>query len=204
MALIIPPGYLQAVYEFQMTGDPESMVVTCGHEIDSASGANAADAADDLFLSFNAEIFQSLGHNVYSFVGVTAYIGQDGPTLVVPSTQAATTGPATSVSLPQNSSWLIRKRTDLGGRRGRGRMYLPGIAESNVDHAGNINAGNVTFAQAAFDGWYDFLTGGVGARLYPPVVLHRSEGAGVEPAPTPVTMFTVESKIATQRRRLRP
>lgn len=83
-------------------------------------------------------------------------------------------------------------------------MYLPGINEANVDHAGNINAGNVDFAQTAFDGWYEFLTAGVGARLYPPVVLHRSEGAGVEPAPTPITMFTVESKIATQRRRLRP
>jgi len=43
-----------------------------------------------------------------------------------------------------------------------------------------------------------------GTSAYPPVVLHRSEGAGVEPAPTPILSFQAESKIATQRRRLRP
>jgi hypothetical protein len=36
------------------------------------------------------------------------------------------------------------------------------------------------------------------------VVLHRTEGIGDEPPPTPVLSFLVENKVATQRKRMRP
>lgn len=204
MALIIPPGFLQAVYEFTLSGDTENMVVTLGHEIDSASGANGLDAADDLWGAFNTHIFQTRGQGAYTFVGVTVYVGNDGPPSVYTSTEAPVAGPGTSQLLPPNSAYLIRKRTDLAGRRGRGRMYFPGVTEGNVDNVGTLTGAEQSAWTTALEDWYEFLTAGVGARLYPPVVLHRSEGIGEEPAPTPVTSFTIDAKIATQRRRLRP
>lgn len=204
MALIIPPGFLHAVYELRLSGDPELIVVTCGHEIDSGSGASGAQSADDLFLAFASNLMPSMS-NEYTLEAVTSYVGQDGgPPLVVGSSASAVVGGSADLVLPQNCAYLVRKRTDAAGRRGRGRMYIPGVDESNVDERGNILPAHVAAWQTAFNNWLDDLTTAVGARLYPPVVLHRSEGIGVEPPPTPVTSFVVESIIATQRRRLRP
>lgn len=204
MALIIPPGYLQAVYEMSLAGDPEQMVVTLGHEIDSASGANLDDAANDLFTAFATTVFVSGMASGYRLDGVTVYGGNDGPSIVRTSTNTPVTGAGSAAVLPPNCAVLVRKRTDLAGRRGRGRLYMPGPPESGVDQVGNLAGAEVTANQNRWSAFYDYLTSLQGGRLYPPVVLHRSEGAGVEPPPTPVTQFTVDPKIATQRRRLRP
>lgn len=204
MPLVIPPGYLHAVYVFDLTGDNEAMVTTCGHEIDSSSGASGADSADDLFNSFGANILPGLTDQLY-LDHVTTYVGQDGaPPLIYESSQARVQGGATSVGLPQNNAYLVRKRTDLSGRRGRGRFYVPGVVEGGVDHLGNLSGPLQTDRQTEWTAWYDDLTALVAGRLYPPVVLHRSEGIGEEPLPTPITQFIVDGRIATQRRRLRP
>lgn len=204
MALIIPPGFLQAVYVMRLTGDSEDMVTTCGHELDGASGANAEDAADDLFGAFAANIMEGFVGSPVSLVAVDVYIGSDGPNVVNSSTEPPYPGGGSATLVPQNTAFLVRKRTDLGGRRGRGRMYIPGVAESTVDNVGDLADATVTGLQVSLDNWYAALTSAVGARYYPPVVLHRSEGAGIEPAPTPITRFVMEKRVATQRRRLRP
>lgn len=204
MALIIPPGYLHAVYEFTRTGDPETMVTTMGHEIDATSGASGADSADDLFTAFANEIMPTLSSQT-TLTGVTTYVGQDGGTpLVYTSSAVAVAGSATNTLLPQNCALLVRKRTDAAGRRGRGRMYIPEVAELAVDDLGVLTGSYQSAVQGFFDAWLAYLTGGVGARLYPPVILHRSEGIGAEPLPTPVQALVLDSRIATQRRRLRP
>lgn len=204
MALIIPPGYLQAVYEFSRAGDTEPMVITLGHEIDGASGANGPDAPDDLFGAFATTMMPGASSPT-TLEGVTVYVGQDAAApLIYTSGATAVSGPNTNSLTPQNTALLIRKRTDLAGRRGRGRMYFPEVAESIVDNVGTVDASSVAAWQARADDWYEYLTALVGGRLYPPVVLHRSEGIGEEPLPTPVTMFTVDGRVATQRRRLRP
>jgi hypothetical protein len=203
MALIIPPGFLHAVYELTCVGDPEPMVVTCGHEIDSVSGSSSADAPDDLMQSFGDEVMPIVSSQ-YVLQAVTTYSGNDGPTIVNTSTLPTQVGGASNTCLPPNTSYLVRKRTDLAGRRGRGRMYVPGVPEATVDHVGIVTASTVTVVQAAFTAWFEILTAGAGARLYPPVVLHRTEGIGDEPPPTPVLSFLVENKVATQRKRMRP
>jgi hypothetical protein len=204
MSLIIPPGFLQAVYVLRLDGDTEDMVVTLGHEVDTASGANLDDAPNDLFNAFATEMFGVLFQNVYELIEVVTYGGNDGPTIVNVSTEASVTGPGAGAVLPPNCSYLVRKRTDLAGRRGRGRMYFPGPREADVDVVGNVTEATVGVWNAALADWYTALTSAVGARYYPPVVLHKSEGIGEEPPPTPITQFTMDDKIATQRRRLRP
>ena len=56
MALIIPPGYLQAVYRFTLAGDTEEMVTTMGHEIPSGSTLSGGDLPDTLFSLFNQRV----------------------------------------------------------------------------------------------------------------------------------------------------
>lgn len=203
MTLIIPPGFLQASYVFSLVGDAEPIVVTCGHEVDAASGATLAQSADDLFVSFAANILPNM-NSQYVLEYVATYGGNDGPTIVTISTEEPEAGSGSAAIVPQNTAYLIRKRTDLAGRRGRGRMYLPSVAEQNVDAVGTVAPSTVTALQASYDDWYDDLTSTGGSRFYPPVVLHRSEGIGEEPAPTPIVTFQVQTKVATQRRRLRP
>jgi hypothetical protein len=203
MTLIIPPGFLHSVIEFACTGDPEPMVTTCGHEIDTASGANNDDAADDLMSAF-ALAFRANLSSAYSITGCTVYIGNDGPTIIGTSTAAPVAGQVGVNPYPPNTAFLLRKRTDLAGRRGRGRMYIPGVVEATATANGLLTTVETAQWQTLADDYMDRLTTAVGARLYPPVVLHRSEGIGVEPPPTPILSFVAEQRLATQRRRLRP
>ncbi len=203
MPLIIPPGFGQAVYEISLTNDDEIMVVTMGHNL-SAWGGSFQDAAEDLFAAFKANMAPQLG-NDYFAEGVTLYVGQDGgPPLVFQSTGARQAGSSSMNTLPQNSAYLIRKRTGAAGRRGRGRIYLPGVPEAAVSNTGVLVASQITAVQAAATGWFSELTAPTFGLASPPVVLHRSEGIGVEPPPTVITSFSVAAQIATQRRRLRP
>lgn len=204
MSLIIPTGFVQAVYQFEMSPDPEVMVITCGHEVDSASGATYANSADDLFNAFATHMMPELS-TALELVAVTTYGGNDASTPVVTeSTETPVSGGNSAATVPNNTAFLVRKRTDLAGRRGRGRMYIPGVYESVVNHVGELSELSYDAWQLVLADWYEALTSAVGARYYPPVVLHRSEGAGVEPPPTPVTSFQMDRYVATQRRRMRP
>lgn len=205
MPLIIPVGYGQAVYEFSLEDDAEPIVTTMGHDLSAVSGGAYGDAVDGLMDAFGAFVMARIP-NVYDLVAVTLYVGQDGgPPAIYESTGTPITGGISSAPLPQNCCQLVRKRTSAAGRRGRGRMYLPPPAEGQVDPQGTISSADVAITQAAVDDWLAELgTPTLGQPAMPPVILHRSEGAGVEPPPTPVTALTVDGRIATQRRRLRP
>ena len=98
---------------------------------------------------------------------------------------------------PPNVAYLLKKITNLRGRHGRGRCYLPGfLTAADITDSGTIdptvNAG-VLAGFASFGG--DMLTAG-----FPGVILHRV-GSGV--VPTPITNVASEDLVATQRRRLR-
>lgn len=200
MALIIPPGFSHVVIELRLENDNEPIVTTIGVDNNGATGTQIPDL---VYQAFDAT-FMGLISDEYWLERCTAYIGQDGTSpLVVDGLLGPSQGVGTGAPLPQNCAVLVRKRTDLGGRRGRGRMYLPGIAEGQVEANGDIGSVFVDAWQGQADSFYDILTGGGSQAATPPVVLHRSEGIGPEPLPTPIQSFTVESSIATQRRRLR-
>ena len=91
-------------------------------------------------------------------------------------------------------AYLVKKLTALGGRRNRGRFYLPGVVESKVDGAGNVLGAFQTTIQTSMD---DFMTD-TGAADIGVVILHSDGGT-----PTDVTSLQVEPKVATQRRRLK-
>ena len=203
MALIIPPGFMQVVFRHEFTGDDEEMFCTFGFDLGDWSGTNEEAVT---FVS------QRWGDWVLGFCSnqlvhtyATGYIGQDGADpLVVDGVPQDAVGGDSSETLPPNCAYLVRKKTGLGGRRGRGRFYVPCPDETQVDRNGAIAGAWLTAIQTNLDDMMEAWGTTAGLGFVTPVILHRSEGEGIEPAPTVVTLLEVDGHIATQRRRLRP
>jgi hypothetical protein len=110
-------------------------------------------------------------------------------------TRSPLTGTNSGGGAAPNLAYLVRKTTDQGGRAGRGRMYIPGLEETDVDAAGNLVGGIIATGNTVIgDMINDFSTNDVPLRL-----LHNN------PALTPgvITGLALQLKCATQRRRLR-
>jgi hypothetical protein len=89
----------------------------------------------------------------------------------------------------------VRKSTNLGGRKNRGRWYIPWYcAESDLNELGVMGSGTVAAIQSAMN----VLRGGLNASGVPLVVLHQTSLA----VPGIVGSLTTDSLVATQRRRL--
>jgi hypothetical protein len=202
VALIIPPGFAQVVFRHDFTGDEEEMVCTIGFDVSANSGTQEAivTSVSGLWSTW----IMGFASNQLVHTYATGYFGQDGgPPAVVDGDDEDTAGGDASETLPPNSAYLVRKRTDLAGRRGRGRFYIPCPDETQVDRNGFIAGAWITAIQANLDDMHAAYASVPGGAVVP-VVLHRSEGAGIEPVPTPIESFQLDGRIATQRRRMRP
>lgn len=91
---------------------------------------------------------------------------------------------------------LVKKSTNTGGRKGRGRTYFPGVSRGEVDGAGFIVGDLALDPTNVTDFWPDLLSylGLAGAFL-----LHTSPLDD----PSEITSFSMDPKVATQRGRLR-
>lgn len=112
------------------------------------------------------------------------------------STPGIAGGNAGGAAAP-NTALLVQKRTDLGGRAGKGRFYWPGWVETNIDNSGFIPSVPLALVQTDMAA---FLTELAGADL--PMVLLHSAGSPLA-VPTPVVELLVPNLVATQRQRLR-
>jgi hypothetical protein len=203
MALIIPPGFAQCAWKFELNGDPEPIVTTCGIDV-SGVGGDFDLAAGHARAAFTVGFPAAQMSNQWRYRGVTLRVGQDGAPPIIFESDADIVGLGGATVLPQNCALLVRKRTASAGRRNRGRFYMPllGVLEAAVSQIGVINAADVTNAQARVDLWFDAMNAG-GAEATPPVILHSDGGVTAPGDPTPITSWHVEPIIATQRRRLR-
>lgn len=107
-------------------------------------------------------------------------------------------GEGSSVAYPPNTAYLVRKVTTAPGRHGRGRMYIPGVGQGAAFDNGVLLTG---FLDGLNDALGEFITaallieGVTELQLY-----HETES----PSPSQVVALVGQSKVATQRRRLRP
>lgn len=197
-ALIIPPGYAQCVLRWSLTGDPEEMLSTLGVALEGT-----ADTPEEIASTFRvmwaSNFPASFMSNAWTFIGVTAYVGQDGGPPVSGESILNVVGTSTQGPLPQNNALLVRKQTGLGGRRNRGRMFLPAayLGEGDVSASGVCAPALVSGYQGAFDDFVADLTG-LGT-LGPPVLFHSAAPS----TPTVISSLSVQNVIATQRERLR-
>lgn len=133
----------------------------------------------------------------YSFLGVSVALGTSTGDIVGQHLETLA-GSISDACPPVNCSLLVNKATALGGRRYRGRMFVPpcGVNEGAVDSIGTISGSTLTSNISQWSSFYDDLV----ADNIIPHLFHQGGGA---PVPTPITAFTVQALMATQRRRMR-
>lgn len=98
--------------------------------------------------------------------------------------------------LPVNTSVILRKVTAFAGKKYRGRCLLPPLffQESDIDNAGNITG------FATYQSLWNTALSAMQSAAVSPVLLHD------DPAipPTPINSLTINGRIGTIGKRLRP
>ena len=202
MALLIPEGFAQITIPIRHVSMSREAVVTFGVSI-SVEPDPYVDIVDFIFGIW----FDTLGQRVDA--GCT-----QGPARMAVGTSTSehiqvvgteTNGSARAVAvLPPNNALLVKKTTNRGGRRGRGRMYVPWALDDNqVDEVGLLSGGELTAAQTEADNFLESLGTASGEDgPHPMYLLHESEGETAAGSPNLVTSLTCDGLVATQRRRL--
>lgn len=198
MPRIIPPGFAMCSIEHWLDNYPRPAIVTMGVSIlgtESESG-NVAD-------QFHGAYTTSVGGVIDSSVRIRnarAVIGQDGGDPIVQESATSYPGARSGQSTPPALAVMASKATALGGRRNRGRMYIPwAVDEGQVGENGAIATAQVNGIQTRVNQLLVNLKGGdTGAyNLLNGAVLIHSEAV----PPTIITAMQVNPTIRTQRRR---
>lgn len=196
MGVIVPPGFANVRFVFSCEGVVEPM----GFSIGAASVVlgTAADIAQACASSFETVVWGNgeAVSNSYTFVEVqVALETESGPVLA--SVSVNDVGNVTAFNPPANCCFLCTKQTALGGRRHRGRTYIPAgwLFENEVDAGGRISPTAAGAMQNRLNSWLAALA----LEDVQPVLFHSSAPT----TPTPITGYSVSTLIGTQRRRIR-
>lgn len=195
MALTIPPGFGNAAFTFTSSTGTPPFVTTLGVDLGEWSGTfvGAANQAMSLY----AANLGSVTDNDLVLERVSLAVGQDGPGGSVDSDATPVAMTSSGTFGPVAIGVLARKVTNDIGRRGRGRMFLPGTnLESGTEVDGTLTTAFRTSMQDALDNFYDNWVTGFGTA---PVLFHSSPPTD----PTPITGFAVADLVGIQRGRIR-
>lgn len=197
-----PAGFAQCSYELKHSLSSRSAFITFGVDptvTDPAAVATSLVAA----FSSTGSLFACIDINV-QLQSTRVSMGTDGGEDLVGSSTQIVACTRSMSSAPPNCAVMVHKQTARGGRRGRGRMYIPWCADSTtLTEAGVLNSANVTTVQNAVNAWRTSVISLVG----PLMLLHRPSTIDTTRPTTPgppneITSLTVDALIATQRRRL--
>lgn len=196
MGVVVPVGETLAVLRWILDGDPEEMVSTIGVNYEGSTDPNVVAAQVFVAAAGSASICDETAMvGGWTFVGVTTYTQDDPGMLVGEFNDPIVSTSGDTNALPSNCAFLVHKSTASSGRQNKGRMYLPPFlgVESEVSRTGLIIA-NYSAYNARVE---DFFAGLVSQDLNPRL-FHST------PIPaTPITALTLDTQIATQRRRMR-
>jgi hypothetical protein len=188
--MIIPAGFAQATVTYGGAALPFGAVTTMG--LDPTGSLTVEDVAEAFHGIWTTQ-WDNVLIDAVTMVSTEVKFGPNasGPTAVFTD---PITGDLSDSGSPANTAFLVHKNTAIGGRQGRGRIYVPGVSEALVGAAGALTSGTVTSINT--------LMATIGASLAlagcPCVLLHSDALT-----PTPITTFSCDGKAATQRRRLR-
>ncbi len=201
MALVIPNQFGVLTLRWIAENDPEEMVSTLGY---GAFGTNPDDVVaiaagfnSDWKAAFPASAFSSR----YTYKGVRIqHRPAAGGDLIEAEITENIVGTGTSNPLPSNTALLVRKTSSIGGRKHKGRMYIPPwwLPEVNIDSNGRMISVDVASLQTRFTAFFDATLLQTEPNVAP-VVLHS---AAITP-PTVIEALVVQDQVATQRRRMR-
>lgn len=196
MGAIIPVGYGQARHVFQLQGKPTQYVVTMGYDAQNDfSPATAAATIRGIWGGANGPFRANMMMSPYSYLGVECTeMTLTGP--ITGSSLSTLQGTGGAATLPPNCAMLVKKQTLLGGRKGRGRMFVPPLhfTETDVDALGNITPASLAGVVTA----YNAALTAQNATEYDAMLLHSDATE-----PSLITGLSVVTTLATQRRRMR-
>jgi len=206
----IPVGFAQVKFEFTVTGVTRAMCTTLGIGRPSSGGDAlvAHDLANDMAAHW-AKFFPAPSTtNAYRFNGCTAAVQEMADSQDVAHSDASifVAGGLGQKSPPINSAILVEKHTSKGGKRYRGRMYLPPcyITANATGSAGEIDGAEFAATQIKLNNFFEAVVEGDGTKPYQPVLLHnQKEGGEVSYIPTEITALVLDRQLATQRKRMR-
>lgn len=208
---VLPFGFADVSCFINVTGDPEPMAQTFGVDVDVEG--TWTDANTLALLEAWRESLKPIFPPSCTLGGIRVRVAQAvGDPLVFENTSVEAGTDAEGTRLPQNCAMLVLKRSTQGGRRNRGRLYVPGLLpESAVSNIGVITPASVAIFQGFFTTWRNTFTPTNPANVSAMVLLHsyswdEPTDPGPPPgfpAPTAVSALEVQGLIATQRRRLR-
>lgn len=203
---IIPPGYGQVTIPISHGSVARDAAIVFGVDMNAQPGS--VGLANKILTDFTSE-FAAVIDDAVTIGPARLAVGQDGGESLVFIGSATAVGTSAQASMPSNVAVLLRKTSARGGRRGRGRMFLPwALSDAAVDDTGVILGGVITNLQTRADDFLNNLTLDAGATLATPMVLlHTESGQDVENPtatglPNEVTALTVDGLIGSQRRRL--
>jgi hypothetical protein len=197
-----PPGFALCSYELKHALMSRSAFLTFGLDPSATDPSAVATTVRAAFMA-PGSLFTIIDSQV-TLQNTRVALGTDGGEDLVGSDPTVGACTKSINTLPANCAVLVHKRTARGGRRGRGRMYIPWVGSStSVTEGGVIPTVDVTPIQAAVTVWLSSIATGAG----PVVLLHRPSTPGTANPSTPgspntVTSMVVDPLIATQRRRL--
>lgn len=198
MGISIPVGEFQCALRWLAVGDPQEMIVTLGiRETTETTATQMADIVYTAATTGTTSIANAAAMTTpYRFQGVTVQKQDDLGRIVWNKTLPITGTGSPSTILPNNCSLLVHKLTAVGGRTGRGRMYPPPYTpgEADIDAFGQIDS---TTWGTVNNRWQQFWTNLINAPV-DPVLFHETPSAS-----TLLTGFMLDTRIATQRRRMR-
>lgn len=191
--LVVPPGFAQATFVLSQEGDPEPMNNVVG--VEWSPVGNVQDTVEGLYVAYQDNFLPEMCADTH-LLAVRVSIAQDGGGRLVFEYFFDADGDEAELPLPNNTAYLLQKRSEEGGRRGRGRMFVPGVPASDVTGAGVLASTRIAALTTRAAQFLSDLED-----LGTPMVLFHS----VAPFdPTPVILLTPAQKVATQRTRMRP
>lgn len=200
----VPLDFAEVHMKTALTGDTEPFVTSFGIRAISADFSQTdADAISTVCANFwlsnsyggtSGAFIPSQG----SYLGVSVAVGPSGIGPLFDSAVNAGGGAGTTTLLTQNTTYLVKKSTGLGGRKNRGRWYLPFVREANVNDVGTVDGATMSYLQDRVDQFLIDIPA-LGSPVGVIVLLHTLEADD----PANLTAMPVDGRVATQRRRLR-
>ncbi len=205
VAPVYEDGLVLAVTKFDHSGLARTAMVTYALR-DADAPLTAQEWADLLQLTWQTNWKDRTDNSVtISSTSVLRGNGDDTPSAAT-STAAGTAGTFATTSSPANCAVLVKKSTAFGGRVNRGRMYLPWVTSAGED--GVIAGADVTALQTDANDWKAAIVADghgtlcIANRVYDlpwtdPARVLTNINIGHD-----ITALTVETVLATQRRRM--
>jgi len=193
MALNWPANYFQASFHHQATGSLKEAVCTFAF---AYTGPNIYTAGGAISNAWNTAVMSSVG-DVWKYIRFVLRTNEGAIQEIVKTDFGRTA----HTPMPANIAFLIRKNSGQPGRRGRGRMFLPGVSEQDADQNGVVVGSKITELNANLATFYTAVTDAD----CDPCILHNTNivPPPSNTAPTPFASFTVEPIIGLQTRRLK-